>query len=199
MLKSQRARTRGQSLVETAFLLPILLILLSGLIEFGFMLNQYMTVLDAERNAARFAADGSYDHTDADPSCATTRDFYRQTACLVVQELTQEQPNITLDTTTDDIVVSAFAATSGGTVSARFPSANGWSYYGNHNSTLSDAALESKLDASANNDGYVLVEVFYTYHQILRLPWITPFVPDPVLLHIYTVMPLASVQPTATP
>jgi Flp pilus assembly protein TadG len=199
MLRSLRARTRGQSLVETAFLLPILLILLSGLIEFGFMINQYMTVLDAERNAARFAVDGSYDHTDADPNCTTTRDFYRQTACLLLQELSQEQPAITLNTSTDDIVISAFAMTTGGSLSARFPSSSGWSYYGNHTSTVSDATLASKFDASANNDGYVLVEVFYTYHQILRLPWITPFVPDPVLLHIYTVMPLASVQPTPTP
>jgi hypothetical protein len=199
MFKSQRARLRGQSLVETAFLLPILLILLSGLLEFGFMLNQYMTVLDAERNAARFAVDGSYDHTDADPNCATTRDFYRQTACLLLQELSQEQPAITLNPATDDIVISAFAMTTGGTLSARFPSSNGWSYYGNDNSTISDATLASKFDASADNDGYVLVEVFYTYHQILRLPWITPFVPDPVLLHIYTIMPLASVQPTPTP
>ena len=199
MLKSLRARTRGQSLVETAFLLPILLILLSGLVELGFMLNQYLTVLDAERNAARFAADGSYDVTDANPNCATTRDFYRQTACLVLQELAQEQPSITLNPGTDDIVVTAFAATTGGAISARFPTVNGWSYYGNDNSTISDATLTGELNPAANNDGYVLVEVFYTYHQILRLPWITPFIPDPVLLHIFTVMPLASVQPTATP
>ncbi|MGA2112215.1 MAG: TadE/TadG family type IV pilus assembly protein [Anaerolineales bacterium] len=199
MLKSLRARVRGQSLVETAFLLPVLLILLSGLVELGFMLNQYLTVLDAERNAARFAADGSYDVTDADPSCATTRDFYRQTACLVLEELGQEQPTVTLNPSTDDIVVSAFAATTGGTISARFPSASGWSYYGNDTSTISDATLGGELNSTANNDGYVLVEVFYTYHQILRLPWITPFIPDPVLLHIFTVMPLASVQPTPTP
>jgi hypothetical protein len=81
-------------------------------------------------------------------------------------------------------------------VSGRFPSGSGWSYYGNRTSIMSDADLASKLDPAAHDDGYVLVEVFYTYHQILRLPWITPFIPDPVLLHIYTIMPLASVMPT---
>ena len=37
-------------------MLPILLMLLSGVIEFGFMLNYYLDVIDATRETARFAA-----------------------------------------------------------------------------------------------------------------------------------------------
>jgi Flp pilus assembly protein TadG len=44
---------RAQSLVETALLLPVLLLILSGLIEFGFLLNRYLILLDAVRNVAR--------------------------------------------------------------------------------------------------------------------------------------------------
>jgi Flp pilus assembly protein TadG len=51
-------RTSGQSLVEIAILFPLLLMLISGLVEFGFLLNQYLNLLDGAREAARFASDG---------------------------------------------------------------------------------------------------------------------------------------------
>src|SRR5574341_717189 len=53
-----RRKSRGQSLVELALLLPVLAIMLSGLIEFGFALNQFLNILDAAREGARFGADG---------------------------------------------------------------------------------------------------------------------------------------------
>ena len=37
---------RGQSLVEFTILLPVLLIMISGLIEFGFMLNYYLDLIE---------------------------------------------------------------------------------------------------------------------------------------------------------
>jgi len=52
-LRSKSSRGRGQSLVEIAIALPVLLILLSGMVEFGFMLNYYLSLLDATREAAR--------------------------------------------------------------------------------------------------------------------------------------------------
>jgi hypothetical protein len=47
--------------------------------------------------------------------------------------------------------------------------------------------------------GLVLVEIYYDYHMVLGLPWITAFVPNPIPLHAYTIMPNSSVEPTATP
>ena len=38
-------------------LLPVLLIMISGLIEFGIMLNYYLDLIDAAREAARWASD----------------------------------------------------------------------------------------------------------------------------------------------
>ena len=37
--KTTRKKSRGQSIVEFMVLLPLLVMMLSGLIEFGFMLN----------------------------------------------------------------------------------------------------------------------------------------------------------------
>jgi hypothetical protein len=203
---TEKAR-RGQSLVELAILFPLLLIVFSGLVEFGFLLNEYLTVMDAARNAARFSSDGLFNVTDNDHACATTRDFYRQTACLVIQELSQEEPNIVLKPLEeDDIVVSVFGIVTGAGVSARYPAAYGeagWSYsldlpgYGarERSSRFSTVDVNARLNALAPNTGLLLVEVFYTYEQKLKLPWITAFLGDPLILYAYSFMPLVSAEP----
>ncbi len=170
-------KPKGQSLVEMTFLLPILLVLLSGLIEFGFMLNEYLSIQDAVRNAARFASDSDYaaaETVDASgdlpcdglPSndvfpqqmcCNRTTDFYRQTACLVNQELSLLAPEVKTtclqtdatgdciygvidpndgDTSKNDIILSVFSVEQGTPpILLRFPPASsgnggedGWSY-----------------------------------------------------------------------
>jgi len=224
-IRKEFKKKRGQSLVETALMFPVLLILLSGLVEFGFLLNEYLTILDAARNAARFSSDSLYNAADSDQNCNTTRDFFRQTTCLVNQELRQEQPLVEMnDNGTpgmldddyldpnrgDDIIVSAFSIAQGIGVTARYPAGygdSGWSYsldfptynIRNESSMFTSADIEAKLDANAPNTGFVMVEIFYLYPMKLRLPWITMFIDDPVPLHVFTLMPLVSAEPTPTP
>ena len=51
-MKSLR-NEKGQSLVEFAILLPFLLLLLMGILEFGIMLNSYLTIHNSAREGAR--------------------------------------------------------------------------------------------------------------------------------------------------
>jgi len=51
----RRRRTRGQSLVEFALVVPIFLLLLCGILDFGVVLYSRMTVINAARDAARVA------------------------------------------------------------------------------------------------------------------------------------------------
>lgn len=243
---------RGQSLVEVAILFPVLLVLLSGLLEFGFILNEYLTLQDGIRNAARFSSDSDFTVTDnptyqsicSSPTTGFPReaccvpsatgdgtvDFFRQTACLVNSELNQMAPDLQLDCQSpgpagtcrwavldpnlgltgnqNDILISVFSIDQDGSPQiVRFGGTNGWSYAENYvgfnsrnqASRFSISDISSRLDSSAPNTGYVLVEVFYNYDQKLKLPWITAFVPDPVLLHAFTIMPLTSAEPTPTP
>lgn len=44
---------KGQSLVEFAILLPLLLLLLMGILEFGIMINSYLTINNSAREGAR--------------------------------------------------------------------------------------------------------------------------------------------------
>jgi Flp pilus assembly protein TadG len=57
------SREEGQSMTELTLLLPILLILLLGLVEFGHGLNSYLTVVASARDAARLGAQGGASQT----------------------------------------------------------------------------------------------------------------------------------------
>jgi Flp pilus assembly protein TadG len=58
--KGRRGRgERGQSLVELALTLPVLLLLLVGVAELGNSLNAYITVVDAGRDGARLGSKGA--------------------------------------------------------------------------------------------------------------------------------------------
>ena len=54
---------RGQTLVEFALTLPLLLLLLLGIIEFGRIFQAWVTLQNAARTAARYAVTGRYDQT----------------------------------------------------------------------------------------------------------------------------------------
>ncbi len=47
--------------------------------------------------------------------------------------------------------------------------------------------------------GVLLVEVWYWQEQVLNLPVIADVLPNPIPIYIYSVMPLAAAEPTATP
>jgi Flp pilus assembly protein TadG len=54
-LKNNIKNERGQTMTELALVLPILLVLLFGIIQFGVIFNNYVTLTDAVRSGARKA------------------------------------------------------------------------------------------------------------------------------------------------
>ncbi|HEX9798007.1 MAG TPA: TadE/TadG family type IV pilus assembly protein [Anaerolineales bacterium] len=221
-IRLQRAkrqwRRRGQSLTEFAILLPLLLVMLSGLIEFGFLLNDYLDLIDAAREVARFAADEDplHDETGAwntDPTNSPEPEgFYTRIWTNTDRAMTMGG-QLALNPATDDVVVSLFSVNFG-TVSARYPllqagngGENGWTRWGNHTSNFSSGAVQTIVTDSITsnggalppNTGVVMVEVFYDYNMLMGLPWITAFVPNPVTLHAYSFMPNSALEPTPTP
>jgi Flp pilus assembly protein TadG len=54
--RDKKANENGQAMVEFAIVLPILLTLVFGIIQFGIVFNHYMTLTDAVRAGARQAA-----------------------------------------------------------------------------------------------------------------------------------------------
>ncbi len=60
---SRIRREKGASIVEFAFIAPFLLLLLLGIIEFGFFLGEYNDVRHGAREGARVAAVNAGDNT----------------------------------------------------------------------------------------------------------------------------------------
>jgi hypothetical protein len=196
--RTRRGRkSAGQSLVEFTIMLPILMMLLSGLIEFGFLLNMYLDVIDAAREAARSAA-----NSDPNDSLFFNQAFINSRGSLFTASDGRINwiPSDPSDCTAvkGDIVVSAFAFLNN-SILARYPGtdvgrgncpANGYL------TKFSDADINAKLDEfSIGNSGAVMVEIYFEYEMVLGLPWITEFVPDPVILHAYTIMPNTYAEP----
>ena len=217
----RRARERGQSMVELALSLPILLLILAGAVEVGMYYNTYLTLIDATRESARYSANGSPVFVSSDTNCATTEDFFKKAACLVLQNL----PGVTFDPVRDDIVVSVVLIR-GGQIYDRYVNYDsgtntfqsgqqGWSRCESLPSTSNpttnspgctratsrfpNSLIKARLDqfpgaASAPKSAYVLVEIYHVHHQFLGLiPPGLAFLPQEVVMHAYSIMPLPSI------
>jgi hypothetical protein len=198
-LDSKKRKSTGQSLVELALAFPILIILLSGVVEFGFILNYYLSLLDSTREAARFSS--GLDPFNAD--LTNNLDFYNTTMAMVRTNLdplvanpSYEGRRIILDPAVDDVIVTVYSA-DGSTVVQH----GEYHIYGTHNfeSNFNALSIQNNRVLNAPNAGILIVEVVYSYHQVLALPWLTAFVPNPLPLRAYTIFPISAAEPIAAP
>ena len=52
---------KGQSIIETALILPVIVLIITGIIDFSLIFNNYFILSNASREGARAAATGSDD------------------------------------------------------------------------------------------------------------------------------------------
>jgi hypothetical protein len=60
-MKLKLKEEKGQSMVEFAMILPVLLLIIIGIIEFGFMFSGYLALSNASREAVRTVSLGETD------------------------------------------------------------------------------------------------------------------------------------------
>jgi hypothetical protein len=214
-LRTKKRKSTGQSLVEFGLLLPILLMLFSGMVEFGFMLNSYLSLLDATRQAARLCSNRNPFRLDAATNTLVDDvNFYPFCAQAVVDSLAPpDDPNarrIELLQDRDDVIISVLRVnvnpdTNAISLIERFPEGTPpplfFSYYGNQESRYADNAdIEDFMTQNSTTPvetGILIVEVVYGYEGVLKLPWVEAFMSgaDPVMLHASTIMPLVAAKP----
>jgi hypothetical protein len=229
----------GQSLLELALILPILLLILVGVVEISLFIGRYLDVLDLTREAARFASarDPQIESyvagiTPGDMDCSTPDEFnfYYDTACVFSPPAGSPSCDnplfcnglnsyVFLNPETDDVVISVYTITNH-TVSNIWPDVGYWALSENDGIVGNDGnwrrdcqgnevrgtphfdegLVNSMLDANApNTKAFVAVEFYYCYEQVLNLPIFTDFVPNPIQVNAYTIMPLPEGEPTPTP
>ena len=98
----RRHRERGQTLTEFALVLPLVALLLFGVIQFGIVFHQYVTLTDAVRAGARQGAVGRH---LSDPA-GSAEDRVRESAA----DLDQSQLDVSVSSTWEqgeDVSVTA--------------------------------------------------------------------------------------------
>lgn len=205
-----RRGSKAQSLVEFAITLPILILLFTGMVEFGFMLNTYLSVQDAVRSTARrYSTINPFDtNGDVDPN------FYVGAAEYAIDLLAPagdpQSRQIVLENGRDNILVSLVGvqvdeSTDPDSITGIDRFGITGEYYKHFNGTnppsnYTDASITNFMtsnSAEPSDSGLVIVEIYYGYEGTLNLPWTTPFFSPsrPSMMYISTVMPTIYAKP----
>jgi hypothetical protein len=171
-------------------------------------------MLDQTREAARFASVRDYDEASlpsgVSAACSDgALHYYYDAACFFTDpDLNHYVP---LDASRyDDVVITVYTIANNH-VSQRHPAAGYWSLNGTNwqkdcqgntvrtTPDITDAYIESKFATNAPADrGIVSVEAWICYDAGVNLPFISEFIPNPVRLHVFTIMPAPAGLPTPT-
>lgn len=207
--KAFSRKPKAQSMVEFAIALPVLLILLTGMVEFGFMLNTYLSIQDAARTTARrystinpFNADGSDNLV-----------FYQDTALYAVELMAPSSDpqsrqivledgrdnilisliGVEVDESTDPDAIASITRYSGGEFYKLFSGTSPATTYSDSNIT----AFLTTGGGEPADAGLLIVEIYYGYEGTLNLPWTRPlFSPgNPSMLYVSVVMPTIYAKP----
>ncbi|NWF63972.1 MAG: pilus assembly protein [Chloroflexi bacterium] len=207
--EKKQQHSRAQSLVEFAITLPILILLLTGMVEFGFMLNTYLSIQDAARSTARrYSTINPFDATGADDPA-----FYSGAAEYAIDLLAPagdpDSRQIELDPTRDNILISLIGvevdeSTDPDSISSiiRYSGAQYYKHFGDTNPPTGypDSAITAMMTANGaepSDAGLLIVEIYYGYEGTLNLPWTTPFFSpgNPSMLYVSVAMPIIYAKP----
>lgn len=212
---TRQNKGRGQSLVEIAIALPILLLLFTGMVEFGFMLNTYLSLQDATRAAARQLSNQNPFAKDSDGAVIDDLAFYSDAAQVVVDSLMPpddpEARQVLVDDTRDNVLISVITIRVDedadpdaiDSITRHPEDAEFFRLYNttSPNSIYGDLEIAEYLTSNGSvpvDSGLLIIEIFYSYEGVLHLPWTEPFFSEenPAMLYNSTIMPLVAAKPT---
>jgi hypothetical protein len=183
----KRPSTRGQSLLEFALALPVLLILFLGLIELAMAMRAQLVLTNANREAARYASHGAF----------TDEQVVERTLFAFADQLPVELSGPDANT---GIIITHFHIPSGdGEPTYEEPYITGTLTYTNGAGNVIDTPSQIEPASYAQqlkqqNQGFfttndvVLVETYYQHHQVLHAPLVEWFIPEPIVLYRRTAM-----------
>ena len=68
---SRRKSRRGGAAIEFGLIFPVLIAILGSVVEYGLMFNEYLSVVSATRNGARWGANWTVDSGDSETEAIT--------------------------------------------------------------------------------------------------------------------------------
>jgi Flp pilus assembly protein TadG len=171
--------SRGQSLVEFALVLPLLLLILLGIIQFGFIFNTQVTITNAAREGARAATIYPYSLAGSQsgpPACNTTtkatndgcrNDYALYYAQQAFGTLSRTSPQfVTADTWTQSGSAPTTTCAAGSTCTTT---------YANGDIVVTYTIPANVADSDPRTGERVTVQV--TYRQDLFVPLVSALLP----------------------
>jgi Flp pilus assembly protein TadG len=170
--QSNKHNQHGQSMIETALLFPVLLILFAGMIEIVFISRSYLVILDSSYQGAHLGSQGLALYND--------QEIYD----LVTQDLSPRYNNSSLI----DVIITR--ATLNGGTSLTITNVHHMKGSGRA-SKLTQAILTSRLNPDDLAGQLIAVEVVYDHPLLFDFPIIWDLIPDPFPLVAYTIQYVA--------
>lgn len=181
-----RAPRRGQSLVEFAMIVPVVLLLLVGMLEFGFIFDQAMTLNYATREGARSGA-AFASGNDTTMVCTTSTDIDKHIIAAVQRVL--EAPGSRVDVTQIN-EIRIYKATSTGDQAGG--AANVWTYQADGGpavdlqnldfavaSTNWNACTRDNTWTAGNSPDLIGISISYTYRMVTPIGSLLGFFGSP--------------------
>ena len=187
-------KQRGQGLVELALALPALLIIFLGLIELGFLLRAHLVVVNANREAARFASRGTF--TDEQIVDRALTSFAYQLPVVT------DGPNANTE-----VIVTRFFISDKKSVAGTYnpPYIKGdlgeasqidldatAARLKAENDDFNDDLIASQSDAVRTSQDVIYVEIFYYHYEVMHAPIVEWVFPDPMVVYVRTAMRVGS-------
>lgn len=201
---------KGQSLVEMALITPLLILMFLGVFEVGYALRDQLIIVNTSREAARFATKGQ-NLVVTDDSVIGYEEIITQSIASAAHQL-QNELYVPAES---GLIISNIIATvtvtdcANGTYHVIYPSPDKeYLMYktsdvyeskvdfvteamqiGERNRNISCRLLDdSGQPMGIPLEHVVIVEMFYTHHQLLGFPLLSNPLSDPIPLYSKTVM-----------
>ena len=188
--KMRPSGRKGQSLVEMALWLTLIMFLVGGMVDVVLYGLQVVKVNAGARAGARLAVDLDPNAPRDGKDCSSTGDFYTLVWCITDDTLKRE--GVTLEGSQDDIVVSVVTLQEGA-VTKR----NTEAFLSNQSPRMSNEEISARAGA-VSGAGVAVVEVFHNYTPFLGLRFIqgllTP-IQNGIPAYAMAMMPLTDAAP----
>lgn len=209
---------KGQALVETALIAPLLIFLLIGVFETGYALRSYLVLANASREAARFAVRPgylTYDEAGYNRVVSHTLNSisgqipFTQGGTVIVSVISIETQRVCdpddlaacncgvamLHPISPTLVMSPLNVP---TLTYKYPATSTEQTWLDYASLTANGVLENrrfncqlqKRGAVPAVDTMVTVELFYDHPQLFGFPLISNPLTDPIKMHGHTTMRL---------
>lgn len=176
-LRAFQHEDEGQNLVEFALLLPVLMYILMGIMQFGLIFAVYLTLNNAVREGARWASIYVYDNTQTQ----TYNDTARNDGLL--DRLVSARGVLSMSRTSDTTNFSAGSTWTSGTgqtgagAACLVPSGTTLETWYDNGDTLVCYDYTAADGPNTTRKGYYMYVESY-YHLQVFMPLLQPFLPD---------------------